>query len=1258
MKKTIIEFAPNNYPLEPGVRLIEASAGTGKTFTLAHLVLRLLTEKEYPIDQILVVSFTKATSSEIKSRISERITQALNGIERATTNYEEMGIDNVLIEWLHKISDNKLKQERWANLLLKALSSIDNADITTIHGFCNRILTREALDIGSPLDIQATTDDENFEIVKSIVHDYWKSQILSLHPSDLKGIYLAGITLDKLVNYLVEIDNDPSLNFIIDQANFDISKSLSSQFNNCKKRCWEDFTDLWKKGGINLNKDLKGLALSLRELGKNDTKPFSPKPRRDRYLELNEWVNDLNVNYKTTQSCGPFYEEIRAQSLIKEYFHPQKMSEVLRRNNMDEYKSIDSELQQAIADLWDKPSEFVLEYSLCWTLKALRERRKQSGLISYSEQLKVLDPKHNEVTSSKSLLQKVSLDYRVALIDEFQDTDPVQWRIFKEAFAKHPRNLLIIVGDPKQAIYKFRGGDLNTYLQAKAEAERCDSLLTNYRTTIPLINTLNKLMKPGLINSNLKIPNLFPGSNLQPLSHQDPPLEVLTLQNEHRNSNESRSYSKSYFERKIPKAVANSILELLSIHKKGLELEDICIIVRSHNQVEKIRKTLSEAGLATRLINKGDVFNTEGAYLLQKLLICLSNPTSIYNIKALSCSALLNWEIEKLSKNEQNDSIDLLIQKFRNWSKNLKQTGLIGCLSELLDSKSFAKLANQPRVLNDLLQCAQLVEEVIHINDLDAKGASRWFQQERQLPRENIPDERHPNSDMAEKAINIITVHRSKGLQFKVVICPYLWQAPPLPKGPLWRLESDQRWLLSQNVNWGPGVKVIRNAINESIQEAERLAYVAITRAQKHLIIFWCNATHQESNPLRTFLFGPHCETVKNNDLSIEKIQEWFDRNNINASLRSIDANKLNGYFINRQQTKNLTIGPILKRSLDIYWGRFSYSSWTSNIVDKNNMFVNPESIEEGRDIDQKESYITKTNTNETSEILLDSSQSNNWSKSNPLERFPKGPLAGDCLHRILERIDFSLPIHDKNTTLIISEELRKNDIDQSLLDNVKDGLNRVFTMPLGQNFKYKKLSEVKFHNRISELHFDLSLSNAENKVRAVDISRILQRIPKEHYLNNYYKKIANLNICSHGFLTGSIDLVLPNQDDIKKASWWVVDWKSNWLGEPAEEGSVPSCGPFNYNQSKMQSEMIHHHYPLQAYLYLVALHRFLRWRLPGYSPKVHLGGYKYLFLRGMPTEKEIISNSHEKNLPGSITEKAPIDIVLKLDQLISSGSV
>lgn len=182
------EFNPNTFPLEPGVRLIEASAGTGKTFSLAHLVLRLLTEKQHSINEILVVSFTRASAAEIKARITNRLIFALKGLENPSKEYKNKHIDQVLDEWLKKFINDIQRRMHWVNHLLDALTNIDQADITTIHGFCRRTLQRDVIESGSAIEPHPIAEGEIKKLVNEIAHEYWIQNVLSLAPQHLKGI--------------------------------------------------------------------------------------------------------------------------------------------------------------------------------------------------------------------------------------------------------------------------------------------------------------------------------------------------------------------------------------------------------------------------------------------------------------------------------------------------------------------------------------------------------------------------------------------------------------------------------------------------------------------------------------------------------------------------------------------------------------------------------------------------------------------------------------------------------------------------------------------------------------------------------------------------------------------------------------------------------------------------------------------------------------------------------------------------------------
>ena len=219
IKKDEFIFEPNQYPLDPGTRLIEASAGTGKTFSLAHLVLRLITERDISISEMLIISFTKATSSEIQSKISERIVLALKELEQLANEQPKELTDEVLQEWIKLNIKSDSIRVRCATLLLKALEEIDHADITTIHGFCSKTLRREAIELGSHMNPELLTEEDIKQLIKEIVHEYWKEQMLGLPDLQLKGLQSAVLSFENLVSTVLKVDNDPCLKFHLDQDN-------------------------------------------------------------------------------------------------------------------------------------------------------------------------------------------------------------------------------------------------------------------------------------------------------------------------------------------------------------------------------------------------------------------------------------------------------------------------------------------------------------------------------------------------------------------------------------------------------------------------------------------------------------------------------------------------------------------------------------------------------------------------------------------------------------------------------------------------------------------------------------------------------------------------------------------------------------------------------------------------------------------------------------------------------------------------------
>ncbi len=1261
-------FQSNDYPLGPGLRLLEASAGTGKTFALAHLVLRLLTEGGHQISELLVVTFTESAAAELRSRIGQRLEDALEGLEALDRGVTEKPPDLVLEQWLQRKCHDGSQRHQWISSLLVALESLDLADITTIHGFCRRTLRRQALESGAVMDPRL--DDSGQQLVLEVVHDYWQQQVLALDAQHVRGLLHAGLSVENLAKGLLKLDSDPSLALETHLSNLQSSQPLASQFDAYLQQCWQQFVDHWQRHGSELDIALSSRAADWRSLGAKDTKPFSPKPKKDRFAILNHWLEAFSQSPQhSDQPFTPGYAAIRDQSLLTDYFHPAVVCTVARRCGEENPTPLMPALQRSIADLCDGPAEKVWNHALHWGLSALTERRRQRGVMSYAELLSALDPKPQSETIAQShpdqqapWLEALRQRYRVALIDEFQDTDPVQWRLLEGAFAHSPDHLLLMVGDPKQAIYRFRGGDLNTYLHARSKVDRIDALLDNFRTTTPLLDGLNHLMATGLRRSKLNVPSLTAcsGATPRPLPLGVHPLQVLNLDDATHptGSKPSPLTSKTNLEEQIPTAVAHAVLDLLQSDSYNFSPSDICILVGRHRQAASIRQGLAVAAVPTRLVSQGDVLTSEAAQVLQRFLDCLARPSHSSSLKLVACSALMQWNTEQLAHAECNGELDQLALRFRNWAINLPRLGLMGCLAELLEGRTMADLSERGRLLGDLYQCAQLVQEVIHRQGLDASTAADWLRRQRLQPVDPVPEVRQPHSDVVESAVAVVTVHRSKGMEYPVVICPYLWQAPSLPQGPLWRSGSESRWCVALSTGWGKGWQLSQQAHKASLQEAERLAYVAITRACSLLMLIWARGAKQEGNPLSAWLFGVDAIDAAMQDLTPERMSAWLDRQQLPITVVPAQLKSMQQRWQPPPLQGELALGPTLQRRLDLSWGRSSYSAWVSASHSYDGSApADPLELEEGRDSDQQK--LEPMLKLQDQSAIADASRSTptlNWSDQSPLGQFPRGAAAGDCLHRILERLDFCKPLQDPNAVIVIEEELRRAGLDITLLASVQDGLDRVLSTPIGGSLGGLRLNQLHGQRRIHELSFDLPIAHQGKVLRSFDLASVFHLNPLARFGWPYAEMIKGLNVCSRGFLTGSIDLVFTDSEESLEARWWVADWKSNWIGRRDPEGQAVACGPLHYDDSAMEQQMLLHHYPLQAHLYLVALHRFLRWRLPSYEPQRHLGGYVYVFLRGLPGAKAMNGRSLTKPVPGLIVEPAPLERVLLLDRLLKNG--
>jgi exodeoxyribonuclease V beta subunit len=1249
VSEQLADFDANAVPLQNGVVLLEASAGTGKTFALAHLVLRLVTRPgdPLPLERLLVVTFTDAAAAELRDRIARRLQKALALLEPSEaedSNDQPAASDAVLAAWLDAQPADPTARQRLRGQLLLALEALDRADITTIHGFCRRTLQRQALEAGQGPALELERDGG--EQAAQVIHDYWLQQVLSLPAGLLAGLQRQGITPELLERLLLRLDGDPALELEPLPPDWQGGASLPEHLPEWLERCWQQFSAAWRERGEALEQAFCQAAADVRSRGAGDPKPYAPRPKRKRAGEIDSWIAALEQ-----EGRSPDYDALLEQTLLQDYFHPGPFTKMAVKAFGEPAMASPASLPErplleAIAALVDGPAELVLSHALHHGRAELARRRAASGRLGFGGLLAALDPLGGG-DERLGLLETVSHRYGVALIDEFQDTDPIQWRILERAFvapAGGPaRHLLVMVGDPKQAIYRFRGGELATYRQARGRADSRYGLRENRRSSAALVAALNALMAPGLVRSDLPVPPVLARSSTSelPLEADGSPLQLLPLDNEDQ----------------LPGQVAALCLQLLQEQRYGpLSPADLCLLVSTHRQAELLRHALEQRALPSRLVSRGDVFASEAATALQRLLDALADPGHPGRQRLLAASPLLGWDAARLGS-AATDDWERLADRLAQLGQRLGQAGLLACVGELLSTEGLARLSLGGRLLADLQQAAELVQEQMHRLGLGAAAAADWLRRIRLEPERRVPEEHQLNSTAADAAIAVVTVHRSKGLEYPVVICPYLWRAPAAPTSKAGEL--GRRWLppgataprldLHRSPHWGDGRRAAQADLAAAEQEAERLAYVAATRARQLLVLGWRQDERHSTNPLAPWLLEAG-ELRQPEELPLQPLDP--------AALPP--ASEL---WQQPAPQGDLQAGDLPRHRLDTSWGRSSYSSWVHS-----GGSVPPAARDEGRDTSDPAAELLSEAGLEAAGLEAGVGEED---RQGPLAQFPRGTGPGEALHRILERLDYSQSVLKAEPQALIGEELARAGLASNLAEALSEGLERLLHTPFGGPLGSFSLAELEPRSWLNEMNFDLPLAVSRPgsladrqagggvedqeppRLRSGGLARCFRQHPGGLFGPAYARRLEALTIASRGFLTGSIDLVFRQGE-----RWWVLDWKSNWLGERDAAGSTIACGPLHYGQAAMAELMASSHYPLQAHLYLVALHRYLRWRLPGYSPERHLGGYAYVFLRGLPgpTSAALAQASAGRAVAGMLVEQPPLGRLMALDGLLREG--
>ena len=1206
----------NKIKLDNNFKLVEASAGTGKSFTLAHIVLRNVLEKKIKPDEILLLSFTRNTCSELRDKIFTRF----KNLKLYLYNQSAVEIDNTLQEW-NKNNNKEKSKEKIISEIDDFINQIYKLKVTTFHSFCNSLLEEYSVEIGSSQD--PYIDNDINLLYQDVIDNLWIDQFLNLHHGIISAVrqkkisskFGSKINKSFFVAILQTIDQENICNFQIKNKYMNID--ISSYLKEYLLRSWHDFCIEWNKSGEELYFQLIYLGKLIKDCG-GKSQIYPSKPRNDRFNEINNWINSINKKLDLDDLSQLFYD-ISKDDLLFKYFYSKNIIKEINKFDidldLDRFNLLQEKIYQIKEGIY---TEFVRIFIQLAYIKLI-SLKKRFSIFNFNDLIKTIEKKYlvddfNNDTSFEIIQNR----FKCILVDEFQDTDITQWNIIKKFF-NTDKHFLLCVGDPKQAIYRFRGGDIDTYLNARSSAFEVFTLKDNYRSSMELLAVINMLYKNGFKESKLKYRKLSSKINksLSSLFNFKNVFEIVEF---------------SYKENDIEDLVINYIVRFI-LDNKNVDINKISILTLNNSQCLDLKKKLFDLNIPCQIQNKENIFDTEASSLLLLLIDCLINPRIFKNISLLAASKFIEFDLEELVDNKISKKLKKLINQCINWSLELKSKGFLTVVNELILYYKSSSIINNADLYSDLFQISEIIEIELIDNDFNIFNVSRWYQN--QLD----PTYRICNGDdylkkeyNPENGINLSTIHSSKGLEYEIVLCPYLSlisKKSKKIKGPVWKSISDRSIYINIS-NSCDEVKKFRLAEEiDLFKESERLIYVALTRSKYKLIIF--NDVDNKNNILNNDLL-PNLENIDTYKSSFENKITKKNRNEIFNRFKIDNSNnylwKINK--VNKKESKKINLDQIISYS--------SYSSWTSQ---EKKIALD---IYQYRDYEDNTSIINNIKDYNSKRTK---SFPKYYSYPNPLSDFPKGKIAGTCLHKIIEKFEFINNNPDELCDLIL-EELSFHQIDTNFVLNVRDAILRMINISLGSKLKNKRLVDIPNEMILKEVKYDLTFSYKGRYLNSYDISKCFLLDHEYEFSEEYASKVNELKIQNKGFHSGCIDCVIPIGNTIEDSKWWVIDWKSNFISDKYNN----DCLPINYTYENMRQEMIKHHYPLQSHLYLLALHRLLKWRIKNYDPRLHLGGYIYIFLKGLPDFKLFKKSKFNDISPGIFIGEVPLNRINYLDNL------
>jgi exodeoxyribonuclease V beta subunit len=854
-------------------------------------------------------------------------------------------------------------------------------------------------------------------------------------------------------------------------------------------------------------------------------------------------------------------------------------------------------------------------------------RKRAAGIRDFDDLLELLRDALAHPEHGPGNCERVRSRHRVVLVDEFQDTDPVQWEVLRRAFAGH--TTLVLIGDPKQAIYAFRGAEVLSYLDAVRLADRHETLGTNWRSDAGLLRALEHLYGGAALGHPDIVVHPVSPSHLE-TRLTAPPSVAGALRVRWLDRTGSGPLGKTGFpaveplRRRVSLDLAADLVRLLesgaSLGTGPVQPGDVAVLVRTRRQAESVREALDGVGVPSVVAGSTSVFETPAATEWLWFLQALEQPQRPGRVRLAALTALIGRRADDLDEAATTGTSLLL----RELGHLYEEAGFAAVFERLaartdLDARLLAQASGERR-LTDLRHVGQLLNRAAaeEAGAAGIAGLTGWLAERVADPASSgtaADRSRRLESDAA--AVHIVTVHTSKGLEFPVVYVPFGWDGARNPyPGSLLLHDGEGRRIRDIGGRPGPGYSLRQQqSEREEAGEELRLLYVALTRARSQLVLWWAPSYGTSGSPLHRLLFGrtpDSAEPLARPPVPVdsrlpERFEAWAAgaREFVRVERIGETSGPRRRWTPPADHPPTLDVA-VFERRIDRLWRRTSYSALTAS-AHPTGAGVSSEPEQPATD---DEPLTGPAEIAGAGQQELDLAATGTPS---PMNDLPAGPVFGTLVHEVFELADTAVVPLEAELRRVCADVVtrRLSDVDP---DALATALLPVYRTPLAPGGP--ALADIDPADRLPELDFELPLAGGDDPVDVpvtlADIAGLLRdHLPADDPLAAYPDQLQQVEgTALRGYLTGSIDAVLRRRTPAGPR-YVVVDYKTNRLA-PGD------LTVLHYDRESMAAEMMRSHYPLQALLYEVALHRYLRLRQPGYDPDRHLGGIAYLFVRGM----------------------------------------